>query len=134
MEAFLDAAGPVAQLGRQRRPQLQLGRRDDRAETERGRRTGQAGQEERLGLAGGQPGQTGAVAVEQLISAGRTGVTVDRHARLLQGLDVAIDRADGDLQLGRERGRRQPARGSARAGGSRRDGWRACVHSMPTYH
>src|SRR5258708_402036 len=59
----------------------------------------QAGQEQRLGLRLVEPGQLGAIAVHQPKAARTPALGIDRHARGAEVVDVAIDRADRDLEL-----------------------------------
>ena len=96
---------------RERRTQLELGGGEGRAEPELGGGPGMPGEEQRLRLPGGQPGQPGAVAGEQLVAAGVPGVAVQRHARRVQRLDVAVDGAHRHLQLLGELGGGHPAPG-----------------------
>jgi len=111
VEPGLDPPGLLAQPGRERRQQFELGRREHRAQAQLGGGPGQAGQEQRLGLIGIQPGQPGAVAVEELVAAAVPGVSVQRDAGLVQRLHVAVHGADRDLELGGELRRGHPAPG-----------------------
>ncbi len=104
VEALDQARGPRPELDRQRREDLELGGGDDRPEPELGGRSGQSGEEQRLGLLGGHPGQPRPVAVHQPDPAVRAALGVDRHARRAQRLDVAVDRSFGDLELARQLG------------------------------
>lgn len=111
VEAAADPVGMRAQLRRQGGADLELGGGQDRTEAEFGGRTGGAGQEEGLGLVGGEAGQAGAVAVEHAVATGVARVAVQRDAGRAQGLDVPVDRADRDLQLLGELGSSHPAPG-----------------------
>ncbi len=62
-------------------------------------RPGQPGQQQDFGLGPVQPGQPGAVAVEQPVAARVPGVPVQRDPGGGQGLDVPVDGPDGDLQF-----------------------------------
>lgn len=109
VEALPDPAGPVPELRRERRHQLQLRRREDTAEPELGGGVRRSREEQRLGLVGGEAGEPGAVPAEQAVSAGRATISVDRDARRGQRLDVAVDRPDRDLELGGQLLRRELA-------------------------
>ena len=111
VEALLDAGGAVAQLGRQGRGELEPRRGDLCAEAQLLRGTGQAGEEQRVGLVLGQAGQPGAVALDEPVAAGVPGLAVERDAGREQRVDVAVDRADGNLQLGGQLCGREPAPG-----------------------
>ena len=110
-EPLGDPGRSLAQLRRQRRVQLELGRGQHRAQAELGRRARHPGELQRLRLGGGQPGQPGPVPAQELVAAGRAGVAVDRHPRLAQRLDVTVDRPHRHLELGCELGRGQPPAG-----------------------
>ena len=110
-EPLGDPSRPLAQLRRQRRVELELRRGQHRAQAELGRGGGHPRELERFRLGGGQPGQPGPVAAEELVAAGRAGVAVDRHPRLAQRLDVTVDRPHRHLELGRELRRGQPPAG-----------------------
>ncbi|APE19739.1 hypothetical protein vnz_01140 [Streptomyces venezuelae] len=84
VEAFADPSCPVPERGRERRGQFQLCRREHLAQPQVRRRTGQPGEEQRLGLLGVQSGQLGPVAAEQLVAATVPGVPVDRDAGAAQ--------------------------------------------------
>jgi hypothetical protein len=101
----------VRQLTRQRRTQLQLRGGQHRTEAQLGGRTGDAGQEQGAGLVAGHAGQPGAVAVQQLVAAGRAAIGVNRDAGGSQGLHVAVDGAHRDLELVGQFARRHPAPG-----------------------
>ena len=105
------AAGPGAQLGRQRGHDLEPGGGDDRPEAELRGGARQARQEHRLGLVGGQARQARPVAVDEADAAVRAALGVDRDAGLGERLDVAVDRPDGDLELLGQLRRRHPAAG-----------------------
>lgn len=81
VESFGDASGTVAQFHGERRQQLELCRGHDGAEPEVGGRPGDPGQEQRLGLSGGQPRQPGAETAQQPVSAVVPGLAVQRHSR-----------------------------------------------------
>jgi hypothetical protein len=72
---------------------------DDRAQAELRRWSRQPGQEERLGLLGGQAGEASPVPVHEADAARGTALGVDRDAGLGERLDVPVDRPDRDLQL-----------------------------------
>ena len=111
MKPRLDLADLLGERGRQRGADLELGRGEHRAEAELGGGAGQAGQAERLRLVRAEPGQPGAVAVDQLVAAAVPGVAVQRDAGRVQRLDVPVDRADRHLELAGELGRGQAAAG-----------------------
>ncbi|BBH70652.1 hypothetical protein ACTI_73370 [Actinoplanes sp. OR16] len=93
---------------RQRRHQLEFGGGHLSAQTELGSGLRHAGQEQRLGLIGGHPGQPGPVAVHELVSAGRPRLGVDRHTRRGERLHVAVDGPGGDTELRGQPGGAQP--------------------------
>ena len=99
VEPLDEARCPRPELDRQRRQDLQPGRRDDRPEAELGGRAGQPRQEQRLGLVGGHPGEPRPVAVDEADAAVRSAIGVDRDAGRAQRIDVAVDRPDRDLEL-----------------------------------
>lgn len=109
VEPLPDPASPVPQWSRQRRSQFQLCRRQHLAQSQVVRRTGQPGQEQRLGLVGVQSGEPGPVAAEQLVTAVVPGVPVHRNTRAAQRVDVPVDGPDRDTQLFGELTCRQPA-------------------------
>ncbi|GAB3937711.1 hypothetical protein GCM10027614_16450 [Micromonospora vulcania] len=80
MEALLQLGGPVAQRRGQGRVQLELQRRHHVAVAQLVGRSGQPGQEEPVGLLGGQPGESGPPAVDELVAAGVPGLPVERDA------------------------------------------------------
>ena len=86
---------------------------------------GTPGQEHRLGLVLGHPGQPRPIAVDEADPALRSALRVDRDAGLGERLDVAMDRPDRDLQLLGESSRRSSRPGSGAAGAARRAGLRA---------
>ncbi|GAA2406721.1 hypothetical protein GCM10010433_01610 [Streptomyces pulveraceus] len=98
VEPLGDPAGPVAQLGGQRGHELQLYGRHGRAPAEIGGGRRQPGQEQRVGLVRGQPGQPGAETAEQPVAAVVTGFAVQRHTCRAEGLHVTVDGAHGHLQ------------------------------------
>jgi len=98
------------QLFWQGRQQLQLGGTQHGAEAELTHRPGHTGCEQRLRLLGGQAGQTGSITLEELAPTVRSGLGVDGHTRRAQRLEVAVDRAHGDLErLGQLRSRHPAA-------------------------
>ena len=103
--------GAAAQLGRQGGVDLELGGGQHGAEAELGRGAGQARQGQRLGLLGREPGEPGAVAVDEPHAAAGSGLRVDRHAGARQGLDVPVDRAHRHLELLGQAARRHLAVG-----------------------
>ena len=125
VEALDQARRPRPQLGWQRGEDLELGGRDDGPEAELGGRPGQPGQEQRLGLLAGHPGQPRPVAVDQPDAAVDAALGVDRHARRAERLDVAMDGPFGDLELARRARRRSAGRAPGGAAAATRDGRRA---------
>lgn len=111
METPADPVRVGPQFLRQCGPHLELGRGEDGAQAQLGGGTGRSGEEEGLGLPGGEAGQPGAVAVEEAVATGVARVAVQRDARRAQCLDVAVDRAHGHLQLLGELGGGHPAPG-----------------------
>ena len=109
MESLGDPARPNAQLGRQGGHHLEPRGRNHRPETELRRGTGQPGQEDGLRFVRGEAGQAGSVAVDEADPTVRSAFRVDRDTGLGEGLDVAIDRPDRDLQLLGQLGGRHPA-------------------------
>ena len=109
VEALDQARGAGTELAGQRGEDLQAGSGDDRAQPELRGRAGHAGEEERLRLVRGEPGQPRPVAVDELDAAVRAALGVDRHARGAERVDVAMDRALADLELGRQHRGRGPA-------------------------
>ena len=109
MEPLDESRRPAPEFGRQGGHDLELRRRDDRAQAELGGRAGQPREEQGLGLVGGHPGQSRPVAVHEADAAMGPAVRIDRDTGGAQGIHVAMDAPDGDLQLARELGRRQPA-------------------------
>jgi hypothetical protein len=99
VEPLGDVPGAVAQLGRQRGVELELGRREHRAEAQLGRGHRQPGQRQRLGLLLGHPGEPGAVAVDQAVTAGPAAIGVHRDAGGRQRVDVPVDRPHRHLEL-----------------------------------
>jgi len=95
----------------QRRAQFQLGRREHVGEPELCGRSGQAGERQRFGLGGRKARELGAVAVEQLESAARATIRIDRHVRGAELIDVTIDGANRNLELARQRFGRHPTAG-----------------------
>src|SRR5581483_7728675 len=89
-EPLTDAAGAAAQLRRERREQLRLRGREDRAEAELGGRRPGTGEEQRAGLVAGETVEPGAPAVEQAHAAPRPGLGPQRHTRGLQRPDVPV--------------------------------------------
>ncbi len=104
MESLHEARGPDPELRRQRCEDLQLRGGHDGPESELRGRAGQPGQEQCLGLVAGHPGQPRAVAIDQPEASPRAALSVDRHTRRTQRLDITVDRPFGDLELGRELG------------------------------
>ena len=102
--------------GRQGGHHLELRGGDDRAETQLRGGTGQAGEEQGLGLVGGHAGQPRAVAVDEPDPTERAALREDRDAGRAQLLDVAVDGPDRHLQLARELAPRSGRRGSGAAG------------------
>jgi hypothetical protein len=93
-------------LGWQRREDLQASGSDDGSQPELRGRTGQPGQEQRLGLLAGHAGEPRAVALNEPDPAVRATLGIDRYACLGQGIDIAEHRAHRDLELlGERRGR-----------------------------
>jgi hypothetical protein len=88
-----------------------LGRREHVGEPELRRGSRQAGERQRLGLGGRKARELGAVAVEQLESAARAAIRIDRHIRGAELIDVTIDGANRNLELARQRFGRHPAAG-----------------------
>lgn len=111
VEAGADAFGVGAQFGGERRADLELGGGEYGAEAEFGGGSRGAGEEEGFGLFGGEPGEAGAVAVDEPVSAGVPGVAVEGYARCVQGVDVAVHGAYGDVECGGELGGGHPAAG-----------------------
>ena len=74
------------------------------AQPQLGRGPGHAGQEQGVRLVEGHPGEPGPVAVEQLVTAAAAAVGVDRHPGRAERLDIAVDGAYRDLELGRQLG------------------------------
>ena len=109
VESLDEARGSGTQLAGERGQDLEPRGGHDRSEPELRGRPGHAGEEERLGLVRGEPGQPRPVAVDQLDPAVRTALRVDRDARGAERVDVAVDRALADLELGRQHGGRRPA-------------------------
>ena len=111
MEALPEARGTGAQLRRQGGEDLQPGGRDDGPQAELGRRSGQPGEEDSLGLFLGQAGEARPVALDEPDATVRAALRVDGHAGCCQGLHVPMDGADRDLQLlGDLRGRQAAPR------------------------
>ena len=110
-EPVAQAPGPHALGGPERGQQLALGRGSLLAEPEGRCRAGQADHEQRQCFVLGEPGQARAVAVDEAVAARAALLGVDRDARGRQRLDVAVDRAQRDLELAR-----QLARGHAGSG------------------
>ena len=100
-----------AQLRGQGGEDLEPGRGDDRAQPQLGGRPGQAGQEQGLRLVGGHAGQTGPIAIDQADAAVRPALGEDRDAGGAQGVDVAVDGPDRDLELVGQLSRGQAAAG-----------------------
>ena len=65
-------------------------------------RCGDAEHKQRAGFVLVEAGEVGAVAVEQGDTATRPTIRVDRHPSHAEGVDVAVDGADGDLEFRRE--------------------------------
>ncbi len=125
-EPVAEPAGPDPLLGSERREQLALGRGRLGAETQVGGRPGQADDEEGEGLVLGQAGEAGAVAVDEAVAAGAALLGVHRDAGRRERLDVAVDGAQRDLELGRPARERSRSGGPGAASGWRRAGWSAC--------
>src|SRR5690348_17840358 len=98
VEESLRPRGPLLELGRERREQLQPGGGELAAEPELGRRARHPGGEERLRLVARQAGQPRAVAAREAVAARGPPQRLDRHARGRERLDVAVHGADGHLQ------------------------------------
>src|SRR5207244_10971366 len=88
MESLARQRGALGELLGQRRQQLELGRTEHGTEAELAHRPGDAGGEQRLGLLCGQPGQSGAVPVDELAPPVGPRLRVDGHARRAQRLEV----------------------------------------------
>ena len=128
MEALDQARGADPQFGRQRREDLELRAGHDRPESELGGGPGHPGQEERLGFLAGHPGQSGPVPVDEADPAMRAAFGVDRDTGRAQRLDITMDRALGDLELGGELAGGQLARVPGAGAAPRRVGRRARPH------
>ena len=109
VEPLGDPARPAPQFLRHRRVQLELRRREDRAQPEFGGSDRQTRQRKRLRLFLGQPGQPRAIARDQAIPARPAAVGIHRDAGRGQRIDVPVHRAHGDFQLGGELLGRHPA-------------------------
>ena len=83
------------------------------------------GEQDGVGLVGGEAGETGAVAVDEPGAAVAAGLAVDRDAGGGQGLEVAVDGPDRHLQLASEGSERSSTPGPGGGGGAGPDGWRA---------
>src|SRR5207237_1492345 len=79
-------------------------RRELASAAERGGRAGDACGEERLRLAGGEPGEPGPVAAGGAVAARRPAHGLDGHARGHERLDVAMHGADGHVERARDLG------------------------------
>ena len=99
VEALDEPRCPSPKLGRQGGEDLEPGRGHHGTQAELRRRTGKPGQEQRLGLVRGHPGQPRAVPVDQPDAAVRATFRVDRDPRLAQRIDVTVDAPDRDLEL-----------------------------------
>lgn len=111
VEALLQSGRPVAQRRGERGVQLELQRGHHVAVAQLVGRAGQPGQEQPVGLLGGQPGQSGPPPVDELVAAGVPGLAVERDAGGVQRLDVPVDGAGRDGQpLGELRGGQPPMR------------------------
>ncbi len=108
MEPRPDPLGPVPQRLGQRCQQLELGRRHRLAQAEVGGDVRRPGQEQRVGLVRRQAGQPRPVTVEQPKTTVRTPVRHDRDAGQAEGIDVAVDGTDRDLEFGRQLGTGEP--------------------------
>lgn len=100
VEPLLDAYRLLPQLAGEGGPQLELGPGQHLAETEFGGGAGESGEEDGPGLVGGEPGQPGAVAVEEAVAATVPGVPVQRDVGRAEGFDIAVDGPDRHLQCG----------------------------------
>src|SRR4051812_34073538 len=78
---------------------LELRSGHDRAESQLRGWPRQPGQEQRLGLVRGHPGEARPIAVDEADPAERTALSEDGHARGAQLLDVPVDGPDRDLEL-----------------------------------
>ena len=87
-------------LGRQRGEELEAGGGERSGQTEVGGRSRDADGQQRGRLLRAQPGEAGPVPGQDAAAAAGTGVRVDGHAGCAQRLEVSIDRADRDLELG----------------------------------
>jgi hypothetical protein len=111
MEARGDPLGRRRDAGRQGGEQLQARRLQHVGEAELRGGPRQAGQEQRLGRGGREACEVRAVAVHQAEAARAAPLGVDRHAGRRQLVDVAMDGAFGNLELGGELARAQPPAG-----------------------
>ena len=89
----------VAELVRKGGEHLQLRVRDDGAQPELCRRTGDAGQEQGLRLVFRQTGEACSVAAGKPVAAGRSSLAPNRDAGCGQRLEVPLDRPDRDAVL-----------------------------------
>ena len=104
MEPLEQAGGAPAQLRGERRKDLEPRGRDHRPETELRSGSRDPGQEQRIGLVRGHPGEPRPVALDEPDASVRAALRVDRHARDGERLDVSMDRPDRHLELPRELG------------------------------
>ena len=109
MEALADPPRPRPQLGGKSRQQLKLRRGEDGAQAQLRGGTWHARKEDRARFVGGEAGQPGPIAIDELIATGWPAVAVQRHASLCQRVDVAVNGAQRDLQLRGQLARRHPA-------------------------
>src|SRR5438045_1738242 len=98
MEALGDLLRAGAAALRQCGRELELRRQKLVGKSELRRRSGQARQEQRLRFVLGKAGELGAKAIEQLETAARTAIGVDRHPGGAELLDVPIDGAYRHLE------------------------------------
>ena len=99
----------VGQILRERGEELELGRAEHGAEPELADGAGHAGHEQRFGFLGGEAGEAGAVAVDQLAPAVAPRLRVHGNARRAQRFEVAIDGAHRDLERLGQLARGDPA-------------------------
>ena len=91
-----------------RQPDLAVGRAQGLVQTELAQDAGHAQDKQGLGLVGTQAAQREPVAVHAGTATG-TGLGQDGDPGRGQCLEVAVDRPDGDLELGRQGAGRRPA-------------------------
>jgi hypothetical protein len=99
MKSRCEPVGGVLRALRQRSGQFQLRRRQQIGEPKFSRRSRQSGEKECRGFGRRQTGELGAIPVEELEPAIGTPIGIDRYICRAQLVDVAIDRANRDLEL-----------------------------------